>query len=328
MKSIKFIALLFLSFNSIVAQELISYDTTIEQAEEYFESEEYTKASESYKKAFKIVYENVVTSDVRFDAALAFSLSNDQKSAYKQLSKISNKGLFDAYTNYDNIVNEEGFESLRSEKKWKRLVQKIKIKEGIAKSKINAQLIESLKELLKKDQKVREEFTETLQKYGDQSEEFKKYGIKVNEVDSLNFIEFEVIIEKHGWPGPEVIGEEGVNTLFMLVQHNNNVDIQKKYLPFIKKAVNDGKEYPTDLALLEDRIAMYSNEMQTYGTQIRSDENKILYVWPIKNPEDVNKRRLRIGLDPLETYLKRFGIVWNLEKHKEKTIKSVSRMKK
>ncbi|NRT14671.1 hypothetical protein HNP99_001015 [Flavobacterium sp. 28A] len=169
---------------------------------------------------------------------------------------------------------------------------------------------------------------ETQQKYGDNSDEFKEYGIKLNEVDSLNFIEFEKIINKYGWPGPEVIGEDGVNTLFMLVQHNNNLDIQKKYLPLIKKAVDDGKQFPNDLVYLEDRIAMYSNEMQTYGTQLKMDENKEYYVWPIKNPKDVNKRRLKIGLDTLEEYLKRFGVVWDVKKHKEKTLKIFNEIKK
>lgn len=321
------IVLFILSFNSIFAQQLISYGDNIEQADEYLEFKDYSKASEYYKKAFKIVNENVISSDEHFDAAIAFSLSNDKKSTYKQLSKISKKGVFDVYTNYENIIDEEGFESLHNEKKWKKIVEQLKKKQEIADDKINEDLIQTLGELYNKDQKVREDFIKIHQEYGENSDEYKNYSLKMNEVDSLNFIEFEKIIEKYGWLGPETIGEEGVNILFLLVQHNN-LEREKKYLPLIKKAVKKGRENPVHLAYLEDRIAMFSNEMQSYGTQMKSDNNNQFYLWPIKNPKDVNKRRLKIGLDTLETYLERSGIVWNVENHKENTKKIFEKAKK
>lgn len=320
MNRIKIILLLLLSINTVFAQELISYDETIEKAEEFLEASNYNEANQYYKKAFKIVNENVITPDIRFDAAIAFSLSNDKKSTYKQLLKISKKGIFDTYTNYKNIAEEEGFKNLHDEKKWSKLLEKIKISEDLANNAINENLVLLLKEISKKDQEVRQEFAATMQKYGDQSDEFKKYGIKVREVDSVNFIEFEHVINKYGWLGPEVIGEDGVNTLFTIVQHNY-LEIQKKYLPFIKKAVDDGKQYPNDLAYLEDRIAINSNKMQTYGTQLKIDENKKYYVWPIKNPKSINKRRLKIGLDTLEAYIDKYGIIWNATKHEEDTLK-------
>lgn len=319
--------LIILSFNSILAQELITYDDNIEEAEDYFESKDYSKANEYYKRAFKIVNENVISSDERFDASISFMLSNDIKSTYEQLFKIYKIEVFDEYTNYENIINEEAFEKLHSDKRWKKLTRKLKKKQEKSDNEKDEDLIQFLTELENKDQNVREDLTKVNQEFGTNSEEYKSYVKEMNEVDSLIFIEFEKFINQYGWLGPETIGEDGVNTLFLIVQHNN-LDIQKKYLPFIRKAVKNGKESPSDLIFLEDRIAMYSNQLQTYGTQIKYDENGKYYVWPIKNPKSVNKRRIKNGLNTLENYLTRVGIIWDVENHKENTRKIFNTMNK
>ena len=57
---------------------------------------------------------------MRFDAAIAFSLSNDKSATYKQLFKISKKGIFDDYTNYENIVDEEAFEIFHNDLKFEQ----------------------------------------------------------------------------------------------------------------------------------------------------------------------------------------------------------------
>ncbi len=40
------------------------------------------------------------------------------------------------------------------------------------------------------------------------------------------------------------------------------------------------------------------------------------YLYPIIEPEKVNERRGKVGLESIEKYLKRHGMVWDVEKHK------------
>lgn len=328
MNRITIVIISLFTFHSMCSQELISYDDYIDKAEAYFEADDYNNANASYKKAFGIVQTNVITSDIRFDSAIAFALSNDKKSAYKQLFKIYKKGLFDGYTNYENIINEAAFEDLHQDKKWRNFIIKLKNRHHIATAKINDTLIQQLADLDYKDQKAREDFTKLVQNFSKESDAFKKYAKNMAQVDSLNFITFEKIMDATGWLGPEIVGEDGVNTQFLLVQHNNNLEVQKRYLPFIKKTVKKGKESPSHMAFLEDRIAMNSHQPQTYGTQFKIDENNDYYVWPIKNPETVNKRRIKIGLDTLEDYIKRVGLSWDVESHKENARKIFAKTKK
>ena len=85
-------------------------------------------------------------------------------------------------------------------------------------------------------------------------------------------------------------------------------------LPMIRKAVSEGKAMASDLAYLEDRIAVAQGQKQIYGTQVQQDqETGDYYVPAILDPKQVNTRRKNIGLRSLESYLKRWGIEWKNE---------------
>ncbi len=70
--------------------------------------------------------------------------------------------------------------------------------------------------------------------------------------DSKNLLIVKEIIDTKGWLGPDVIGEKGNTTLFLVIQHADPAT-QEKYLPVLRKAVQEGNAAPQDLALLEDR---------------------------------------------------------------------------
>ena len=142
----------------------------------------------------------------------------------------------------------------------------------------------------------------------------------INEKDSANLILIEKILSERGWLGSKVIGEEGNGTLFLVIQHSE-LETQLKYLPMMREAAKIGNARPSSLALLEDRVALRQGKRQIYGSQIHSDKDGDKFIAPLIDPENVDKRRAEVGLEPLANYIQHWDLTWDIEKHKARTAK-------
>ena len=168
------------------------------------------------------------------------------------------------------------------------------------------------------DQRYRNqiEFIET--KYGRDSKELHSLFNDMKLGDSINLSQVESILNKYGWLGYDKIGYQSSTALFMVIQHSK-LSIQEKYLPLIKEAVKSGNFNARNLALLEDRVAVFQGEMQTYGSQLFwSKETNAYIILPLTDPENVDKRRTEVGLQPLSDYVSKWNIKWNVEEYKNK----------
>ena len=86
--------------------------------------------------------------------------------------------------------------------------------------------------------------------------------------------------------------------------HHDDMEPLAFYFTFIEKQVEAGKLNPEKLVLATDRLLMYAEYDQVYGTQI---SNSVLY--PIRNVDSVNIRRAKIGLGPMIDYLEYFALI-------------------
>ena len=184
---------------------------------------------------------------------------------------------------------------------------------------INKSLIAQLDTIHQEDQKYRLRINELLKKSRSESENMELITLheSMNEKDSINLVKVEILLNKYGWLGADVLGEQGNKTLFYVIQHSD-LETRLKYLPMMRDAVKKGNAKGKHFVLLEDRVAMEQGNRQIYGSQIVIDGDRF-YVHPIIEPEKVNERRSLVGLPPIEDYVKNFGITWNVEKHKEET---------
>jgi hypothetical protein len=158
-----------------------------------------------------------------------------------------------------------------------------------------------------------------LQKKGEtESEEYKKLILAIKKTDTINIKIITTIIDKYGWLGAEVIGDQGNQVLFTVIQHAN-LATQEKYLPIIREAAKEGKTLTSNLAILEDRIALRQGKKQIYGSQVWLDtKTGNIYVQPMEDPENVDKRRIEVGLPIMDEYLQQsFQIKWNIEEYKK-----------
>ena len=129
--------------------------------------------------------------------------------------------------------------------------------------------------------------------------------------DSLNLLRVLAILDSAGWLGPQQVGGTASQALFLVLQHADaKPDVQEAYLPVMRDAVAEGKARASELAMLEDRVAVNHGRPQIYGSQIGWTDGKG-FIRPIADEEHVNERRAAAGLEPLERYAERFDLHWS-----------------
>jgi hypothetical protein len=112
------------------------------------------------------------------------------------------------------------------------------------------------------------------------------------------------IIEKCGMPTLNEVNQKQMTAIWLGLQHTEN-KYRIKYFPLIEKAVKNGDLSKEQYALMKDRILMDEGKPQIYGSQIKNGK-----LYDLEEPETVNERRQKMGLEPIEDYLRRFNITF------------------
>jgi hypothetical protein len=126
----------------------------------------------------------------------------------------------------------------------------------------------------------------------------------------------EDVIKKYGYPGITLVGDETCDAAWNVIQHSAKID---KYLGIIKKAARQ-RELPFRLyAMMYDRYLVNNKKEQIYGTQVSmlhlKDGKSDWFVYPIKNPNKVNKLRRKAGFDQsVEENAKRLDVEYRVIK--------------
>ena len=129
---------------------------------------------------------------------------------------------------------------------------------------------------------------------------------RMRAIDTANTERVRTIVRQYGWPGPELVGQDGTDAAFLIVQHAD-LAFQKEMLPLVEKAYRSGGLSGQSYALLLDRVLVGEGKPQVYGTQARPIgewKNKEPVLQPIEDEANVDKRRAELGLMPLADYRK------------------------
>ena len=161
----------------------------------------------------------------------------------------------------------------------------------------NPALRTELLDRLQRDQNIRKELVAKGTQNPDQA-----LVDRMDDIDSDNTARMTEIINRFGWPGPEMVGKDGTQAAFVLVQHGA-LEFQEQVLPIVREAYKAGKLPGEDFALLEDRVLVSEGRPQVYGTQVQF-KGKELVPSPIEDPGNVDKRRAKLGMPPMAEYLK------------------------
>ena len=128
-------------------------------------------------------------------------------------------------------------------------------------------LAERVKEMLERDQFIRwhYDYCENVLKYD--SLQLEEVKADAKRIDSKNQASMIKILDKYGYPGKSLVGQNCAGNAFFIIQHFPDLAMQKKYYPLLKKAAEEGEMQMLLLQMLEDRINVREGKEQKHGTQ-------------------------------------------------------------
>jgi hypothetical protein len=287
-----------------------SYNALVARADALYNNKDFVQSVAVYKDAFKLEHKN---GSNLYNAGCSAALAGDAKLAFEWL----NMALENGWINVTHLKSDSDLVSLHGTKKWNKLVAAMQKEVDKLDANYDKPLKAELLQILEDDQAGRQKIEDVQKKYGYQSKEMTELWKSISLQDSIDLVKVKAILDKQGWVGPDKVGGEASQALFLVIQHSD-LATQQKYLPMMREAVKNKKASGSELALLEDRIALREGRKQTYGSQIGFDKDSgKTYVSPLEDPDNVDKRRASVGLGPLADYVRHWNMEWNVEAYKK-----------
>ena len=275
-----------------------SYKIFVDTALVLLNEKRYADAAAFYEKAFLITDESFLS---KFRAAIAYFNINELIKANKLLEKCAsqnNEYLCDKNYSKEYISQLEPFHEKIN---WTVINKICEQKQKL----LNDSLITVLKEIEYFDQGIRRSSLADSDYI--QHPLYLKFRTPTK-IDSFDLVRMEIIFQKFGYPGKNLVGTNLSHIGWLVIQHADMfVDKQEKYFPLIEGACKKGESNKYHIAYLTDRILVNRGKCQLYGTQVGM-ENGLPKVRSIKEFDTLNKRREEYELGPINDYLKQWGI--------------------
>lgn len=121
---------------------------------------------------------------------------------------------------------------------------------------------------------------------------------KLHYLDSLTFDQLGHILDVFDYPSQKIVGES--NTIPFYILSFAPVTVKEKYLNQLILAAD--REYISwkSLAYFIDKLKVAKGQKQVYGTQGNYDKDFNYTMYPVIDPENLEARRQKVGLESLE----------------------------
>lgn len=256
------------------------------------------EASRLYKSAFERKHRNRPLTDIYNYMDCEATLGHNEN-AFKLLKELLQRGFYKITLERDST-----FDHMRNDRRWEKVAVLINKNKLLARSKYNRLLRSNLEDIFSTDQFYRNELLRLQQQLNGDTSLWVSVSDSIMKYDSINIKKVINIIENHGWPGRDAVGDWGNDVMFLVIQHAD-INIQEKYLPLIKHSVKKGKSPPAHVAYLTDRILINNGKKQLYGTQTAMDATTGKYIiLHVRYPKKLEEMREKMGIISSEAYLK------------------------
>lgn len=128
---------------------------------------------------------------------------------------------------------------------------------------------------------------------------------RVEAVDADNVRWFKTVLDRMGWPGRSLVGDQGALAAWLMAQHaDHDLDFQRRCLVLLEQAVHAGEADAAHWAYLVDRVRCAEGRPQLYGTQFwrGPDGHDALGPRPVEDVEGLDQRRRMVGLGSFADY--------------------------
>ncbi|AOR35820.1 hypothetical protein BFF78_36380 [Streptomyces fodineus] len=156
-------------------------------------------------------------------------------------------------------------------------------------------LANELKERQERDQTARHRMLES---------RLPEDSAAVRAIDVDNTAWLRAVVSEHGWPGVDLVGEEGADAAWLITQHaDHDTQFQHRALELLTHAALAGDVPARHFAYLTDRIRVADGRAQVYGTQYEQDgAGNVVGPYLVEGPERLDERRSALGLEPQDVY--------------------------
>ncbi len=127
-----------------------------------------------------------------------------------------------------------------------------------------------------------------------------------DEIEGKNTQRMKEMIAEIGFPTISMVGQEGMQNAWLLIQHaDRDIEFQKMCLNLMKSLnpSNVDERHLRHVAYLEDRIRVNQKLPQIYGTQFHQINGEHVPE-PIEDEVNLEKRRAEMGLGTMDEQIK------------------------
>jgi hypothetical protein len=163
----------------------------------------------------------------------------------------------------------------------------------------NEELKRELLHMLEEDQAVRAPFLQ-----GRQPTEAETRAMV--ERDTSDTKRMSEILDKYGFPGVKLVGINATRAFVTMLLHSPSLELQKRALPHVERAVRRREIPPDDFALLADDVLTGEHKPQLYGTNFKFVGDKVA-LDVTQDPTRLDERRRKLGLPPIREYAKQLA---------------------
>jgi len=146
---------------------------------------------------------------------------------------------------------------------------------------------------------------------GNTDEQIKCYVKISEEVDKPHTKRLNEIVRTHGVPDAKLVGADGLEAYYLLLQHSNDPKLKQKSLKGMERAFKAKQLSPGDYANFTDRLLVNLGKRQVYGANFDLKDGKMV-MSPTKDIKNLDKRRKAIGLPPIAEYMKMLEDVYKI----------------
>jgi len=124
------------------------------------------------------------------------------------------------------------------------------------------------------------------------------------------------IVTHIGWPTRDLVGLQATQGAYMVIQHaGHDIEFQNTCLAMMVDLVEQGELPASYIALLTDRIRVFQDQPQVFGTQMQMalNEHGVMVPTPsvpIEAPEHLDDRRALMGMPPHQAFVRSIEIAY------------------
>ncbi len=138
----------------------------------------------------------------------------------------------------------------------------------------------------------------------------------IRTIDRVHADRLKEIVNHIGWPTRELVGLKATQAAYMVIQHaGHDNEFQNRCLALMVDLVKEGELPASYVALLTDRIRVFQNQPQVFGTQMSMapNEHGVLVptpTVPIEDPEHLDDRRKLMGMPPHRDFVSAIAVAY------------------